>query len=95
MAKKDVVRLLVRLFGDPRLQEKLAKRPAAVLKSAKLSARERELLASGDEKAIRAYLGQDTVKANVVKTGLTGLVGPDVANVVKTAIRSGKKPRKS
>jgi len=67
MAKKDVVRLLVRLFGDPALLERLTKDPAKALKSTKLSAKERELLASADSEAIRDYLGRDKVKA-VIKS---------------------------
>jgi len=86
MAKKDVVRLLVRLFGDPKLQDRMAANAAGVLKTAKLSAKERALILSGDHRAIQAYLGSDAVKANVVKTQLK-----NVANVVKTAL---KRPRK-
>lgn len=84
MAKKHVVRLLVRLFGDPALQGKYRKNPRKVAKAAGLSREERELLASGDEAAIRDYLGRSAGLTNVVKSGLAG--GP---NVVKSAIRSG------
>jgi hypothetical protein len=89
MAKKDVVRLLVRLFGDPALHAKMSKDAGKVLASAKLSPKERELVLSGDAEAIRAYLGDDTVKTNVVKTGLKG-----ITNVVKTAIHHKKRPTK-
>jgi len=70
MAKKDVVRLLVRLFGDPKLAERLAseKEAAKVLKNARLSAKERALLASRDPDAIRAYLGRESAKT-IIKTG--------------------------
>jgi len=67
MAKKDVVRLLVRLFGDPKLADRLGKKKEAdkALKNARLSAKERALLASGDADAIRAYLGRESAKANI------------------------------
>lgn len=67
MAKKDVVRLLVRLFGDPALAERLGseKEAAKVLKNARLSAKERALLASRDADAIRAYLGREGVQTNI------------------------------
>jgi hypothetical protein len=65
MAKKDVVRLLVRLYGDPKLAERLGKDAEKVMKAARLSAQERALLASGDAAAIQAYLGRESVKANI------------------------------
>lgn len=101
MAKKHVVRLLVRLFGDPKLHGKLRDNPKKVLKAAGLSRKERELLATGDEAAIRDYLGQESVKANVVKSGLRGVstgaspnvVKTAISNVVKTAIVPPAKPK--
>jgi hypothetical protein len=84
MAKKHVVRLLVRLFGDPELQGKYRKNPDKLAKAAGLSRQERELLASGDEAAIRDYLGRAAGVTNVVKSGLAA--GP---NVVKSAIKAG------
>jgi hypothetical protein len=100
MAKKDVVRLLVRLFGSPKLHGNYRKNPDQVLTAAGLSPKERALLKSGDEKAIRAYLGTESSKANVVKSGLANVVksaakktaGPNMVktalgpNVVKTAL---------
>jgi hypothetical protein len=86
MAKRDVVRLLVRLFGDPKLHGAYRQNPQKVLKAARLSAKERALLASGDEAAIRAYLGREAGVTNVVRSGLTNVVKAAKTNVVKTAI---------
>ena len=86
MAKKDVVRLLVRLFGDPKLHGKYRDDPKKVLKAAGLNRKERELLAAGDESAIREYLGQAGGQTNIVKSGLT--------NIVKTAVPRRAKPKK-
>jgi hypothetical protein len=65
MAKSDVVRLLVRLLGDPKLAERLQKDPDGVLARARLSAKERALLAGRDPDAIRAYLGREGARANI------------------------------
>ncbi len=86
MARKHVVRLLVRLFGDPKLHGKYRKDPKKVLKAAGLNPKERDLLASGDEAAIREYLGRETAKTNVVKSGLTNVVKTGATNVVKSAL---------
>jgi len=86
MAKKDVVRLLVRLFGDPKLHGKYRAAPDKVLKAAGLNKKERTLLASGDEAAIRDYLGRAAAKTNVVKSGLTNVVKAAPTNVVKSAL---------
>ena len=61
------MRLLVRLFGDPKLAGKLATAKLAerVLESAGLSAKERALVASRDADAIRDYLGREGAKANI------------------------------
>lgn len=86
MAKKDVVRLLVRLFGDPKLHGKYRAEPKKVLKAAGLNRKERELLVAGDEDAIREYLGRESAKTNVVKSGLTNVVKSASTNVVKSAL---------
>jgi hypothetical protein len=85
MAKRDVVRFLVRLFGDPVHHGRYRKQPDRVMKAAGLSPSERDLLASGDAAAIRAYLGKESAKTNVVKSGLTNVVKTSATNVVKTA----------
>ncbi len=92
MAKRDVVRLLVRLYGDPKLLDRIhdEKRAEKLMKAAKLSAHERALLASGDEKAIRAYLGQESPKANIVRAGLANIktkTRMPVANIIKTKFK--------
>ena len=66
MAKKDLVKLLVRLYGDPKLKERFEKDPAKVMKAAKLSAKEREVLASADAEKIRAHLGKEFVKTHII-----------------------------
>ena len=86
MARKDVVRFLVRLFGDPKLHGKYRRDPKKVAKAAGLDRNERALLASGDEKAIRDYLGGEAVKANVVRSGLAPLERAAAPNVVKSAL---------
>jgi hypothetical protein len=79
MAKRDVVRLLVRLYGDPRLQEKLARDTEKTMKAARLSKKERELLASGDVKAIGRYLGKAAAKTRVAALSDTLMIGtPDL-----------------
>jgi len=82
--------LLVRLFGDPALHAEISKDAEKVLKSAKLSPKERELVLSGDAEAIRAYLGADGVKSNIVRTGLTG-----ISNIVKTAVRKKRRAKRA
>ena len=67
MAKRDLVRLLVKLYGDPKLRERFEKDPARVIKAAKLSAKERAVLASGDPEAIRAHLGKESLKAQIIQ----------------------------
>ena len=89
MSKKNVVRLLVRLFGDPTHLEKLRKNPAATLAAAGLSPAERELLLSGSDAKIRAYLGADSDRA-AIKAKTVAIK----AKAVQTA-RSKRKPRRS
>jgi hypothetical protein len=70
MARKDLVRLLIQLFGDPALHEEIRKNPEAALGKLGLSKKERELLASRDESAIREYLGKDSQKILIVASWL-------------------------
>jgi hypothetical protein len=63
MAKKDLIRLFVRLYGDPRLREKLARDPEGTLKAAGLSKKERELVSRRRGKAITEYLGDEAAGA--------------------------------
>lgn len=66
MAKKDLVRLLVQLFGDPNLHDRIRKNPHAELAKLGLSKRERELILSRDEKALRTYLGKEAARLTIV-----------------------------
>ena len=86
MAKRDLVRLLVRLFGDPQHVDRLNRNPEKTMKAAKLSPAERKLLASGDERALRAYLGRDAAKANLDRAGLADIIKTSVADIVKTSV---------
>lgn len=70
MAKKDVVRLLIQLFGDPALHDEIRKNPEVALAKLGLSKKERELLASRDENAIREYLGKESQKILIVGSWL-------------------------
>ncbi len=83
MAKRDLVKLLVRLYGEPKVKARFEKDARKTMKGAKLSAKEQELLASGDEKAIREYLGQDAAKAAIIKSFL--------ATIIQTAVPPKKK----
>jgi hypothetical protein len=84
MAKKDLVRLLVRLYGDPKLHERLKKDPAKVLGAAGLSAKEQALLRSADAGALREYLGAESAKS-VIKNlaGLSVIKASRVGSVIK------------
>jgi len=82
MAKRDLVELLVRLFGDAELQARWKRDQQKVMRRAGLSKAERELLTAGDEAAIRAYLGKKSRRA-VIKTGAA--VIKTSAAVIKTS----------
>jgi len=72
MAKKDLVRLMIQLFGDPQLHEQIRKDPAAALKKLGLTQKEIELFQSRDEKAIRAYVGREASKVTIVTNWMPG-----------------------
>lgn len=72
------MKLLVKLYGDPKLKQRLEKDAWRTMKAAKLSAKEQEILASGDAEKLRGYLGTDAVKATIIKSGL--------ATIIKTAL---------
>lgn len=59
MAKEDLKRLLIRLFGDPELHELIRQKGWEGLG---LSDDEVKLLASRDCDQIRSYLGSDSAK---------------------------------
>lgn len=84
MSKRSVVRLLVRLSGDPAQLEKFRKRPAAAFAAAGLSPAERELLLSGSDAKIRAYLGSDSDRA-AIKGKTAAIKGKTAAIKGKTA----------
>lgn len=65
MSKKNVVKLLVRLFGDPAHLAKLRKSPAKTLAAAGLTPAERELVLSGNPARLRAYLGAEAERVNI------------------------------
>lgn len=93
MAKKDLVRLLVNLFGDPRHLDKVKKDPAGALAAAGLSPAERELVLSRNDAKIRAYLGAEGAKANIKsKTGLANIKSKATTGAIKgkTAAIKGK-----
>jgi hypothetical protein len=89
MSKKNVVRLLVRLFGDPRHLEKLKKNPEATLAQAGLTPAERELVLSGSDAKIRAYLGSAADQA-AIKAKAVAIKGKTAAIKGKTAAIKGK-----
>ena len=68
MAKRDLVKLLVKLYGDPKLRQRLEKDAKKTMKAAKLSAKEREILASGDAARLREYLGKEQLKSSIIQT---------------------------
>ena len=85
MAKKDLVRLLVRLFGDPAHLDKVKKNPAKTLAAASLSPAERDLVLSRNDAKIRAYLGSEGAKANIKsKTGLANIKSKTGTANIKT-----------
>ena len=65
MSKKNVVKLLVRLFGDPAHLEKVRRSPAKTLAAAGLTPTERELVLSGNPARLRAYLGAEARRVNI------------------------------
>ncbi len=89
MSKKNVVRLLVRLFGDPRHLEKLRRNPAATLAAAGLTPAESELVLSGSDAKIRAYLGADSDRA-AIQAKTVAIKGKTAAIKGKTAAIKGK-----
>ena len=72
MAKKDLVRLLIQLFGDPQLHEQIRKDPEAALGKLGLTKKEIELFQSKDEKAIRDYVGREASKMTIVTNWMPG-----------------------
>jgi hypothetical protein len=72
MAKKDLVRLLIQLFGDPQLHERIRKDPEAALGKLGLTKKEIELFQSKDEKAIRDYVGREAGKMTIVTNWMPG-----------------------
>lgn len=102
MSKKNVVRLLVRLFGDPAHLERLKRNPAATLAKAGLTPAERDLVLSGSDAKIRAYLGsaadQAAIKAKAVaiKAKTAAIKGKTSAIKAKTsAIKAKTAPIKA
>jgi hypothetical protein len=89
MSKKNVVRLLVRLFGEPAYLEKLRKNPGRTLAAAGITPAERELLLSGSDAKIRAYLGADSGRA-AIKAKTVAIKGKTAAIKGKTAAIKGK-----
>jgi hypothetical protein len=90
MAKKDLVRLLVRLFGDPAHLDKVKKNPAKALAAAGLSPAERDLVMSRNDAKIRAYLGSEGAKANIKsKTGLANIKSKTGTANIKTKTTTG------
>ena len=83
------MRLLVRLFGDPAHLEKLRKSPAATLAAAGITPAARELLLSGSDAKIRAYLGSDSDRA-AIKAKTVAIKGKTAAIKGKTAAIKGK-----
>ena len=89
MSKKNVVRLLVRLSGDPAYLEQLRKSPAATLSASGITPAERELLLSGSDAKIRAYLGTDSDRA-AIKAKTAAIKAKAVAIKAKTAAIKAK-----
>ena len=85
MAKRDLVKLLVRLYGDPKLAERMKKNPKAVMKAAKLSAADQEILSSGDEANIRGYLGKEAAKSIIVQAPSIIVQSPSI--IVQSATK--------
>ena len=94
MAKKDLVRLLARLYGDPVHEARFQQDRAKFLKRTKLSAKERDLVIAGDAEAIRAYLGKESAKTHIVDSALTHIVDTALTHIVDSALMGAKKPKK-
>jgi hypothetical protein len=73
MAKKDVVKLLVQLFGDPDHLKRIQKDPETVMDAAGLDEAENALLRSRNEAAIKSYLGADAASANIKTKALANI----------------------
>ena len=87
MAKKDLVRLLARLYGDPVQQARFRKDRAALLKGARsLAPKEKKLLLDGDPDAVRAYLGKEATKAIIVDSEIAHIVDSALAIIVDDAL---------
>lgn len=84
----------MRLFGSPKLHGRYRDDPAQLMKAAGLTPKERALLLSGDEQAIRAYLGDGAGAVNVIKDGLVNVIKEGMVNVIKDATAPAKKPTK-
>ena len=70
MAKKDLVRLLARLYGDPEAERQFQRDRAKFLLAQKLSPREQRLLVDGDVGGLRSYLGDECDKLTIVDSAL-------------------------
>jgi hypothetical protein len=63
MMRKNAIRFLVDLSKDPLKREAFQRDPGAVLENAGISDEEaKAVLGGGDTKAIRQYLGGDTIE---------------------------------
>ena len=90
MAKKDLVRLLVRLYGDPVAEGQFQKDRAKFLRAAKLAPKEQKLLVEGDVDGLRAYLGSETANAHIVDEQLSHIVDTALAHIVDSALGEGE-----
>ena len=68
MARENLHQFLVGLSSDANLQESYKSDPKAAMDAAGLTEEEQGLVSSGDEQALRKYLGDDLSPAGVFKT---------------------------
>jgi hypothetical protein len=89
MSKKALVRLLVRLFGDVAHVEKVRKNPAKTLAAAGLTPAERDLVLSGSDAKLRAYLGADADKVLIKSKATAGIKGKAKTAEIKGKAKTG------
>jgi len=96
MSKKSLVRLLVKLYGDPKREKKFQGDRKKFVARKNLTKEERAYLVDGDVTGLRQYLGAEADNSHIVDEKLSHIVDSALSHIVDSALaRAGKKAKKA